>query len=413
MIDPFSPALRGLAVGLVLALLLGSLRLPSRARLALWPLLACLAAYLVRGEPLAAGWPVAALLPLSVAALVFPVAFWWLVHNVFDDRADLPALVLPSTLLLLATGLLPPPVPADASLLAFAPHAAQKAIGAAFVMAALWQLWRGRAGDLVPPRRVLRGALLAYIGVHGLVVLGVELWLLGRAPLPWLDTLNVAVIAAAMAAALALMLGIRNEVAQALFGAGPPEPSDPRSEPLTERSEPLTERSEPLTERSEPLTERSEPLTERSEPLTERSEPLPDRSDAPPARREPARRAVDAEDGVVDRLQRLMVVDQLYHEPALAIGALAERCGLPEYRLRELIHRRLGFRNFPAFVNEYRLREVERRLADPACDRMPILTLALEAGFGSIGPFNRAFRERHAMSPTEYRGRRGSAAPAA
>lgn len=378
MIDPFSPALRGLAVGLVLALLLGSLRLPIRARLALWPLLACLTAYLVRGEPLAAGWPVAALLPLSVAALVFPVAFWWLVHNVFDDRADLPALVLPSTLLLLATGLLPPAVRADASPLAFAPHVAQKAIGAAFVMAALWQLWRGRAGDLVPPRRVLRGALLAYIGVHGLVVLGVELWLLGRAPLPWLDTLNVAVIAAALAAALALLLGIRNEAAQALFGAGPPEPGDPRTEPPTERGE-----------------------------------PLPEPSDAPPARREPARRAVDAEDGVVDRLQRLMAVDQLYHEPALAIGALAERCGLPEYRLRELIHRRLGFRNFPAFVNEYRLREVERRLADPACDRTPILTLALEAGFGSIGPFNRAFRERHAMSPTEYRGRRGSAAPAA
>jgi len=32
-----------------------------------------------------------------------------------------------------------------------------------------------------------------------------------------------------------------------------------------------------------------------------------------------------------------------------------------------------------------------------------VLTIALEAGYGSIGPFNRAFRERFGMTPTEYR----------
>jgi AraC-like DNA-binding protein len=80
---------------------------------------------------------------------------------------------------------------------------------------------------------------------------------------------------------------------------------------------------------------------------------------------------------------------------------------LPQYRLRELIHNRLGHRNFPAFVNAYRLAEVERSLLDPALARRPILTLALEAGFGSIGPFNRAFRERHGLTPTEYRRKTG------
>ena len=60
-----------------------------------------------------------------------------------------------------------------------------------------------------------------------------------------------------------------------------------------------------------------------------------------------------------------------------------------------------------AFVNEHRLREVEQRLADPQCDRLPILTLALEAGFGSIGTFNRAFRERHDVTLSAYPGARG------
>jgi len=85
------------------------------------------------------------------------------------------------------------------------------------------------------------------------------------------------------------------------------------------------------------------------------------------------------------------------------VRSLAQRVGTPEYLLRRLIHERLGHRNFAAFVNERRLREVAERLADPRLARRPILTLALEAGFGSIGPFNRAFRERYGVTPTAYR----------
>jgi len=81
--------------------------------------------------------------------------------------------------------------------------------------------------------------------------------------------------------------------------------------------------------------------------------------------------------------------------------------------LRELIHSQLGYRNFPAYVNDHRLQEVEQKLADPAFDRRPILTLALEAGFGSIGPFNRAFRERHGVTPSAFRAQRAAATSAA
>jgi AraC-like DNA-binding protein len=34
---------------------------------------------------------------------------------------------------------------------------------------------------------------------------------------------------------------------------------------------------------------------------------------------------------------------------------------------------------------------------------LPILSIALECGYGSIGPFNRVFRQRFGMTPTEYR----------
>ena len=47
--------------------------------------------------------------------------------------------------------------------------------------------------------------------------------------------------------------------------------------------------------------------------------------------------------------------------------------------------------------------EVKAALTDPSQKDVPILTIALDAGFGSLGPFNRAFREAEGMTPSEYR----------
>jgi AraC-like DNA-binding protein len=34
---------------------------------------------------------------------------------------------------------------------------------------------------------------------------------------------------------------------------------------------------------------------------------------------------------------------------------------------------------------------------------VPILTIALDAGFQSLGPFNRAFKSQAGMTPSEFR----------
>ena len=34
---------------------------------------------------------------------------------------------------------------------------------------------------------------------------------------------------------------------------------------------------------------------------------------------------------------------------------------------------------------------------------MPIVTIALDAGFQSLGPFNRAFKAQTGMTPSEFR----------
>jgi len=336
MVDQLALVLRGVALGLAFALAIAS---------------AWLLAYLVRSAPQLADAPAVVLLPLSVGALLFPVAFWWLVHTAFEDRADVPWPAWVAMLALVAAGLLTGPSDA-AALLSDGPRAVQKALAAGFVVAALWRLWASDAGDLVPSRRIVRRWLLAYIGVHGLVVLAVELVLRGSRPPAWVDALNVAVIGVALSVGLALLVRFQPAAIETLFGTLAGAGGKPAA-------------------------------------------PTP---------------AIDAQ--WIEQLQRLITADGAYRDPELSLAGLAQRLGLPEYRLRELINRQLGYRNFPAFVNDHRLREVEAKLVDPAFDRYPILTLALEAGFGSIGPFNRAFRDRHGVTPTAFRSRRGSATPA-
>jgi AraC-like DNA-binding protein len=54
-------------------------------------------------------------------------------------------------------------------------------------------------------------------------------------------------------------------------------------------------------------------------------------------------------------------------------------------------------------MNRYRQADAEAALGDPAQDAESILTIALDAGFTSLGPFNRAFKAATGMTPSEYR----------
>ena len=115
-----------------------------------------------------------------------------------------------------------------------------------------------------------------------------------------------------------------------------------------------------------------------------------------PAAADLARRVVEA-----------MVGRQLWKRERIGIGTLARELGTQEYLLRRAINRHLGYRNFNDFLHDYRLTEAARRLASPAQAHLPVLSIALDCGYGSIGPFNRAFKARFGLTPTQYRNLRG------
>ncbi|MCV2370571.1 helix-turn-helix domain-containing protein [Roseateles oligotrophus] len=127
--------------------------------------------------------------------------------------------------------------------------------------------------------------------------------------------------------------------------------------------------------------------------------PLTDAASAPAVQETPDA----AEQALLMRLQRLMLEERFYRSEDLTLARLAERMQLPEYRLRRLINQRLGQRNFSSFVNSYRVDEARAALTAPARRSTAVLTIALEAGFQSIGPFNRAFKAATGLTPSEYR----------
>jgi AraC-like DNA-binding protein len=106
---------------------------------------------------------------------------------------------------------------------------------------------------------------------------------------------------------------------------------------------------------------------------------------------------------VLVEIERVMKREQVYLEGSLTIGALAAKLGLLEYKLRRIINQGLGYRNFNSFLNHYRIEHAKGMLTAPRHTGASVLTVAMECGFQSLGPFNRAFKSLTGMTPSEYR----------
>jgi Helix-turn-helix domain len=96
-------------------------------------------------------------------------------------------------------------------------------------------------------------------------------------------------------------------------------------------------------------------------------------------------------------------VDSVAAPTLVPLTAEQREVEIPEHVLRTIINGELGYRNFKDFLNGFRIREANRRLADPAEAAVPILTIALDAGFRSLSTFNRVFKITHGLTPSAYR----------
>lgn len=330
----------GAFVGLALVAGLGG-RTPARVTGLLFSLAA--AAHTLTQLPQPAGlfgWAGPLIWALSVMGAGL---FWAFATELFGDRTRLsPVRFLPAAALL-TVGIAALSTPPD---IARGVWLTQNLLGAALMVHVLVVIATGWRGDLVEPRRRLRGPILGAAAVYALAVMSVqsgELFLGSAA--------SLSPIAAAVLALLGLLsLAVFAKADPALFG----------------------------------------PVGVTRAETGKGSGPAP----------------LDPQDLVaMARLDSLMREDRLYRLETLSIAALALRVGVPEYRLRRLINGQLGHRNFAAFLNQWRLGDVKQALTDAAQRDVPISTIALDAGFQSFGPFNRAFKADTGLTPTEFRAR--------
>lgn len=341
-------ALRGGAIGLFLVVAAAVLR-RGHGRLMAWlgaALSAGAATYAICSAPGHPGhgsiWyaPVVAVCAGNVAI------FWLFTRAAFDDAFRLAPW---HALLWLALVVCPVAGLFGAGFATSRPaEVALRVAPVALALLALVQTVKDWRGDLVEGRRKLRLFIVAVVVLHSAISAAVDLSLGADRVPPALHVLNAAALAL-IAAVIAVAL------LQADLDGMFPVPAAAPAQPAT----------------------------------------------APSRQEEPVDEPIDS--ALLAELERLMTVERLYRQEGLTIGGLAAKLGLPERRLRHAINRSLGFRNFNEYLNRHRLADAKQALADPTQAEVPILTVALDSGFQSLGPFNRAFKTDTGMTPTEFR----------
>lgn len=124
--------------------------------------------------------------------------------------------------------------------------------------------------------------------------------------------------------------------------------------------------------------------------------------DYAPKETAPTSRSLSEDRHDLETLDNLSVNGTLL-EAGLTISKLADLAGMPEHRLRRLVNQHLGYRNFADYLNFHRVEAAKSRLSAVVDRHVPVLTVAMDIGYSSLGPFNRAFKERAGMTPTEFR----------
>lgn len=101
-------------------------------------------------------------------------------------------------------------------------------------------------------------------------------------------------------------------------------------------------------------------------------------------------------------LVALMQKEQLYKRPELTLSMVAEQLDIKPYLLSRAIKEVFQVK-FSDYINNLRVAEVQRLIADPQNEHYTLLSLAMDAGFNSKSSFNRAVKKHLGISPSELK----------
>ena len=107
-----------------------------------------------------------------------------------------------------------------------------------------------------------------------------------------------------------------------------------------------------------------------------------------------------------ERLQDYMVSKKPFLDPDLTLRDLASKLNTNTTFISGVINNQFE-KNFNDFVNEYRVQEFQRAIANPVNKNLTLVDIAYDCGFNSKATFNRAIKKFTGKIPSELQGIQG------
>jgi len=103
-----------------------------------------------------------------------------------------------------------------------------------------------------------------------------------------------------------------------------------------------------------------------------------------------------------EKIEAVIATSKIFKNPNLTVVDLSEMVQLHPKKVSQAINQ-YSNKNFNHFVNQFRIEEAKRLLADDAYDNLTIEAIAKEAGFNSKSVFNTLFKNETGTTPKAFK----------
>lgn len=103
-----------------------------------------------------------------------------------------------------------------------------------------------------------------------------------------------------------------------------------------------------------------------------------------------------------ERIEKVLVEDQVFTDPMLSVASLAKRLKVPPYQVSMVVNNYFN-KSFPELIKTMRLKKAQELLAHPDKTKLAIETIAYESGFSALSAFYTEFKKATNKTPSVFR----------
>lgn len=102
-----------------------------------------------------------------------------------------------------------------------------------------------------------------------------------------------------------------------------------------------------------------------------------------------------------DELYKILEKEKIYKEDGVNLNMLSERLGTSRHNTSQIINEHFDM-NFFELMNKFRIDEAVEMIKNKGDEKLTIIDIAYKVGFNNKVTFNKAFKKRFDVTPTQY-----------